>query len=66
MDLSDQFAKQDLFILSIYASICIPHAKDLSIFIPKNDMSEVLGIRLFEYYGKGRREVTSPLLPCKG
>jgi hypothetical protein len=29
-------------------------------------MSEVLGIRLFEYYGKGRREVTSPLLPCKG
>jgi hypothetical protein len=39
MDLSDQIAKQDLFSLLINAAICIP----------KNDMSEVLGIRLFEY-----------------
>jgi hypothetical protein len=49
MDLSDRIAKQDLFSLLINASICIPHVKDLSLFIPKNYMSEVLGIRLFEY-----------------
>jgi hypothetical protein len=43
MDLSDRIAKQDLFSLSIIASMCIPHLKDF----PKNDMPEVLGIRLF-------------------
>jgi hypothetical protein len=35
MGLSDWIAMQDLFSLSINASICIPHVKDLSIFIPK-------------------------------
>jgi hypothetical protein len=48
MDLSDWIAKQDLFSLSFNVSICIPHVKDLSIFIPKNDMSEGTEIRLFE------------------
>jgi hypothetical protein len=50
MDLRDQIAKQYLlvFSLSLNASICTPHVKDLSIFIPKNDISEVLGIHLFE------------------
>jgi hypothetical protein len=42
MDISDRIAKQDLFSLSTNTSICIPKVKDLSIFIPKNDMSEVL------------------------
>jgi hypothetical protein len=49
MDLSDRIAMQDLFSLSINTSVCIPHVKDLSVFIPKNDMSKVLEIRLFEY-----------------
>jgi hypothetical protein len=48
MDVSDRIAKQDLFSLPINASICIPHIKDLSNFIPKTDMYKVLGIRLFE------------------
>jgi hypothetical protein len=35
MDLSDWIAKQDLFSLSINASVCVPHVKDLPIFIPQ-------------------------------
>jgi hypothetical protein len=58
MDLSYRIEKQDLFSLSINASICTPHVKDLSIFIPKNGMSEVLGIRLFEY----STSISKPLL----
>jgi hypothetical protein len=49
IDLSDLIVKQDIFSLATNASICIPHVKDLSIFIPKNNMSKVLGISLFEY-----------------